>query len=436
MDISKLRTFEGLNPWWTNREVPTDLCGIERNQYLDQIKKYLEKEEIELISGTRRSGKTTVIYQTIRYLIQDKGVSPRNILLVNCDETVVKDNFKDIADIISTFNESISEKKYVFLDEVQYFDDWEQQLKNAFDRFRKNVKLVVSGSSALLSKSKKLYFLTGRFIPINVYPFSFREFLEIKGIRFQKKGDIDKQYREYAPLDLDKKLQQYLIYGGFPRIVFEEQPDERIKTAKLYYETILYKDILKMWEVKDVTALEKIGRFTLQNIGQRFSYRKISEALQTNLQTTQNYIDYLTNSFLIYLVEYYAKSSAMQIKKEKKIFTIDNILHTAHFGYKEIGSLAENLVFVSLIRNGHKVNYWKNKTEVDFIIEVNGIPIPIEVKYQQKINPDDLNGIYSFFQHYKNAKEGILITKNEFGTQKTKDGRRIKLIPLWLYLLN
>ncbi len=436
-DISKLKIFEELNPWWATGDVPSALVGIKRKEYLEQLKAHVEEEELELISGIRRSGKTTLIYQLIEHLIKEKKIPTRNILLVNCDEIAVKNSFQDIMDVVSTFNGSAEGRKYVFLDEVQYFENWEQQLKNVFDRFRKNVKLIVSvsGSSATLWKSKDLYYLAGRFTPIQVYPFSFNEFLQIKNVILPEAKTLDEKYKKYAQLDLDKYLQQYLVYGGFPRILLEENPEEKLKIAKLYFETILYKDILKLWEIKDVTALEKIGRFALQNIGQRFSYRKISDALQINLRTTQNYIDYLSNSFLIYLVEYYAKSSSMQIKKEKKIFTIDNILHTSYFGYENIGALAENSVFVHLLKKGNRVNYWKNKTEVDFVVEEKGSPLPIEVKYQQTINSADIKGLHSFFKHFEDSTEGLLITKNDFSTQKTKDGRVIKLVPLWLYLL-
>jgi len=125
----------------------------------------------------------------------------------------------------------------------------------------------------------------------------------------------------------------------------------------------------------------------------------------------------------------------MQIKKEKKVFTVDNILHTSYFGYENIGVLAENSVFVHLLKKGGRINYWKNKTEVDFVVEEKGSPLPIEVKYQETISSADVKGLYSFFKHFEDSKEGLLITKNDFGVQMTKDGRIIKLIPLWLYLL-
>ncbi len=433
MDLSKLRVFEELNPWWQASEVPRDLSGVRRDEYLNKLKALVGNEEISLVSGIRRSGKTTLLYQTIDYLLGE-GIDARNILLVNCDEIVVKNSFKDIHEIISTFNSSGEGRKYVFLDEVQYFEDWEQELKNAFDRFRKNVKIIASGSSAMLAKSKKLYFLTGRFEPLIVYPFSFKEFLQANEVKFFEEKSLEEKYEKNVALDLDKYVQQYLLYGGFPRIVFEKNVGEKKKLGKLYFETILYKDIVKLWEVKDVTALEKIGRFVLQNIGQRFSYRKISGALEINLKTTQNYLDYLKNSFLVYFVEYYAKSSAMQIKKEKKVFTIDSILTTSYFEHENFGSLAENAVFVHLERKELKPNYWKNTWEVDFVVEEE-TPLPIEVKYRESINHEDFKGLYSFFKHYENSQEGLLVTKNEFKTHKTTDGRIIKLIPLWLFLL-
>ncbi|MBI5036452.1 ATP-binding protein [Candidatus Micrarchaeota archaeon] len=431
-DLAKLRALEELNPWWLTGEVPSGLLGLERREHLAEITRNLDKDDVTIVSGIRRSGKTTLLYQTIASLLREKKVNPRNILLVNCDDATMENLFEGVHDIVSTFNASAEGKKYVFLDEVQYFRDWERQLKNAYDRFRKTVKLVVSGSSAVLSKSRDMYLLTGRFWPVSVHPFSFREFLELKGVKLQDAADW---YAEYAPLDLDRRLQQYLEYGGFPQIITEDDPAEKTKIARLYLETIIYKDIIKLWEVKDAAALERLCRFLLQNIGQRFSYRRVADTLQTNLKTTQNYIEYLSNSFLICFVEHYSGSSAQQIKKEKKVFAADNALHTAFFKAGDFGSLAENAVFNHLKRKHAKLHYWKNKHEADFVFEDDGVPVPVEVKYQRALNPEDFKCFHSFFKHFSSSRGGVLVTRNDFGTKRTDDGRTIRIVPLWLFLL-
>jgi hypothetical protein len=431
-DIADLRIFAELNPWWTSREVPSHLTGLPRPLYLEKIKKDVDKDEITILSGIRRAGKTTLLYQLTDHLLTS-GLSPRNILLVNCDEVILGETFQDIHSILSAFNDSASGKKYVMLDEVQYFSKWELQLKNAFDRFRGQIKIIVSGSSAVLTKSKDLYHLTGRSLPISLFPMSFPEFLQMNGIGITG-TTMEEKYKICAPLNLDSHLQKYLLYGGFPRIIAEESVEEKQRLAKLYYETIIYKDIIRLWEIKDVAALERLGRFLLQHIGQRFSYRKISDALGTNLQTTQNYIEYLSNSFLVYLIPYYSADQATRIKKEKKVFAIDNILHTAYFDSQNPGALAENLVFIHLLKRGQLPTYWKDKVEVDFIIEHAGRPVPLEIKYQNTISKEDFKGLASFFRKHEKADEGILITRDNFGNEDV-GGKKVRLVPLWLFLL-
>lgn len=428
-DIAKLRILSELNPWWISGEVPSRLKGLPRLAYLEKLEKDSDKDEISILSGIRRAGKTTLLYQLADRLLRS-GVPPRNILLVNCDEIILGEAFHDIHSILSAFNDSASGKKYVILDEVQYFREWELQLKNAFDRFRGQIKIIVSGSSAMLQKSKDLYHLTGRSLPVSLFPMSFPEYLALSGIHVEE-GTMAELHEKYAPLDPDSRLQAYLLYGGFPRIILEGSVDEKRRLARLYFETVIFKDIVRLWEIKDVSSLERIGRFLLQHISQRFSYRKISDALGTNLQTTQNYIEYLSNSFLIYLIPFHSPGQSTIIKKEKKVYTIDNILHTAHFGTEDLGALAENLVFIHLMRKGQLPSYWKDRYEVEFVMEG---AVPLEVKYQNTISKEDFKGLTSFFKQHGKSEEGVLVTRADFGYAEV-EGRKVRMIPLWLFLL-
>lgn len=143
---------------------------------------------------------------------------------------------------------------------------------------------------------------------------------------------------------------------------------------------------------------------------------------------------YLENSLLIKLIEYYAHSEDMQIKKEKKVYCADNALHSCYYGLFNQGALAENATYIHLSSKYAKINYWNNHKEVDFIVEKNNEPTAIEVKYQEEVKPEDLQGINSFFKHYPKCKNAFIVTKKQF-KKIEKEGKITYLIPLWLYLL-
>ncbi|MFH1306053.1 MAG: ATP-binding protein [Candidatus Micrarchaeota archaeon] len=437
MVSERLSLFVILNPWWRTQEVPSSWVGFPRKKYLNEMLRWIDDDFVQVISGIRRSGKTTIIYQVLDSLLKEKKIEPQNILFVNCDDVKVRKSFKYLSDIAEVFDLLGDGKKLIVLDEVQCYDRWEQQCKNLYDMYKGKVKFLISGSSATLRTSKDLQFLTGRMMPLNVSPFSFEEFLLAKKIALPKlEKDFERDYKKLLRLGLDALLQEYLEFGGFPEVVFAA-PEKKNQIAKEYLDKIIYKDIVKLWEIKDVKNLEKVALFLMQNAGQRFSFRKIADAVEENKNTTQNYLHYIEESCLLILVEYYAKSTAQQFRKEKKIMLADPIFHTSYFGLANIGSLAENSVFTHLAKRGFRVFYWKNTYEVDFVAESAGKgSIPIEVKYQNQIKSEDFKGICSFFRHFKKVKYGIVVTKDKIEMHKTKDGRAIQLVPLWLFLLS
>ena len=437
MVSERLSLFVPLNPWWRTSEIPSSWIGLSRKKYATEILNWIDDDFMQVISGIRRSGKTTLIYQVLDTLIKEKKLEPQNILFVNCDDVKVRESFKYLTDIAEVF-ESLGEgKKLIVLDEVQYYEKWEQQCKNIYDTYKGRIKFLISGSSATLRTSKDLHFLTGRIMPLTVNPFSFEEFLWAKKLTMPKISmNFDADYKKLVQLGLDTFVHEYLEFGGFPEIVFAA-PEKKNQIAKEYLDEVIYKDIVKLWEIKDVKNLEKVALFLTQNVGQRFSYRKIADAVGENKNTTQNYLHYIEESNLLRLIEYYAKSTAQQFRKEKKIALVDPVFHTSRFGMANIGPLAENCVYMHLEKGELRIFYWKNTYEVDFVVEnTKGELTPIEVKYQNEINAEDFKGLYSFFKHFEKVKYGIMVTKNKFETVKTKDGRIIQLVPLWLFLLS
>ncbi len=415
MVSERLSLFSPLNPWWRTSEVPSSWTGLPRKKYLTEMLKWIDDDFMQVISGIRRSGKTTLIHQVLNAIIKEKTFAPQNVLFVNCDDIKVRESFKYLADIAEGF-ESLGEgKKLIVLDEVQYYEKWEQQCKNIYDTYKGGIKFFISGSSATLRTSKDLHFLTGRIMPITINPFSFEEFLLAKKLALPKISmNFDADYKTLVQLNLGAFVHEYLEFGGFPEIVFAA-PEKKSQIAKEYLDEVIYKDIVKLWEIKDVKNLEKVALFLTQNVGQRFSYRKIADAVGENKNTTQNYLHYIEESTLLRLIEYYAKSTAQQFRKEKKIALVDPVFHTSRFGMANIGPLAENCAGMDLEKGNLRVFYWKNAYEVDFVAEnARGEITPIEVKYQNEINAEDFRGLHSFFKHFEKVKCGIMVTKDRF----------------------
>ena len=209
-----------LNPWWTGQEFET---GKPRLTYFSKIKRYLGTDEIIVLSGVRRSGKTTLLFQLSRYLIDDEHVSPRNILFVNCEEPDISSLENSLSTVVDTYRKEIPANGtvYLFFDEIQSIQRWERKIKSLYDR--KKYKIIITGSSSYLLDSKLSMLLSGRFFTIPVFPLDFREYLSFQGVEIT--GDaIVLASRKYEILN---QLKRYLHEGGFPIVVLQE--DERTK---------------------------------------------------------------------------------------------------------------------------------------------------------------------------------------------------------------
>ncbi|MEW6528997.1 MAG: ATP-binding protein [Candidatus Micrarchaeota archaeon] len=443
MDIAKKQVLAKSNPWWETGSVPKDKVGVKRLELLGRMLNELDSDLIKIIFGIRRSGKTFLVHQVINHLL-DKGVKPKNILYAALDSFEIQQNFKSLIEIVQDYCTEDNEKKFIFIDEVQYFDNWEIQLKNIYDSMKGKANLFVTGSSSFIIKAKKADPLLGRNVELHVFPLSFKEFVQLKKpeLKVKNVANFEQDYinLSFSVNAITNVLDSYLASSGYPEVVITGVKNEQ-QYFELYLSDIFVKDISRFWEIKDMPALETTAKFVLQNVGQRFSYTKIANAINQNTQAVMNYIGHLSSCQLISFVEYYSKSYANRAKKEKKVYAIDHGFSSFLFKQQNQGCIVENVVFIQLLRNAKQllpgIFYWKNTYEVDFVIEnAKGEITPIEVKYQNEINAGDFKGLRSFFKHFEKVKYGIMVTKNKFETVKTKDGKVIRLVPLWLFLLS
>ncbi len=437
------------NPWWHTKKVPGELAGIKRNRYLNQILPFIDSPEILKITGVRRAGKTTIMFQVIDFLLK-KGVDPKNICYIQMDDeefsfydkkTLIKEVIEEYSEISSRNIER--DKIYFLFDEIQYIENWPGWLKTYYDRF-KNIKFVVSGSSSMLIDRASVEKLSGRQIDFMVHTLSFGEFLEFKNIKNTKiKIKIQKNLSDLSISDIEKNIEllaakndlkislnRYLEVGGFPNVIFRNKT-ERELILKQYFRDIVYRDIVRVFKIRDVESLENLGVYMFKHIGKKFSFTSLSKVMGVSTDTIIEYFNMFLKTFLYHAVTYYSTALKSTIRKSKKLYCSDIGLRNAIISEKDEGEIVENVVLNHLKLNYDKIYYWDNKYECDFIVKTYDGLTPIEVKYQK--NPEKINGIIEFMEKFK-IKRGIVVTKDTLKKEKFND-REILFIPLWIFLL-
>ncbi len=349
-DLQK-QTIELLNPWVRGKELE---LGIIRTNYLVPIDEVVKKsKQFLFILGSRRLGKTTIIFQYIDQLINE-GVDPKKILFLSLDNTNLAQ--LDIYGLLA------SEKyKYVFLDEVHYLEDWARILKSLYDIPGYKTRIVASGSSSKVIEDNEAY-LTGRSRKIMVLPLSYLEF-----------GEFDKT---------DNQLQNYLFYGGYPEHVSEKNPNYLNELLR----DVVEKDIVKMHRVRSGQNLIEVLQILAKQVGHAGSANKISKVLGLDNKTTLNFVEYLCEVQLISPVFQYAKKLNERLYAPKKYYFQDLGMRNSLVGNVDIGAIVENAVFLKLKETYGTENVFYGATtrgeEIDFVVKVGvGQIILVESKY-------------------------------------------------------
>ncbi|MBI5065931.1 ATP-binding protein [Candidatus Woesearchaeota archaeon] len=434
------KELEKLNPWWISDKL--DLSKFVERDIFSKLTEELETRRIIQILGPRRSGKTTLIKQTISFLL--KKINPRNILYYSFDDPVLAIHtdslFKDILDFFLE-NIAVEGKKYVFFDEVHTCKDWHVWMKSFFDKYSEKVKFVITGSSSLVLQRDANLYLRGRSFDFTIYPLSFHEFLKFNNVEIKlftikeikKMDSIGVSKIRETVIDL---FRSYVLVGGFPEWF-------SIKETSKWFETIrndipkkaIYEDVSNQFNIRSPKTLENIFTFIMENQSKILSYESINEIAGLHRSILLNYIEYLKSSYLIIEIHKFAKSVKEQIKSKKKYLCIDQGLRNAivkdyEIKFENEGFIMENLIGVHLALRG-KTFYFRRNGEIDFVF-LNEKIIPVEVKYSSQ--PEVNKEFFSFIED-NNLDEGIIITKDYFKVEKIKK-TTINYIPAWLFLLS
>lgn len=401
----------------------------------------LDIDFILTITGPRRAGKTYFCFQLIQKLMK-QGVSRENIVYINFeDNKLLGATAEDLDKILESFLElSNTDKKhniYLFLDEIQVVKDWDAWARKIYDS-KKEIKLILTGSSSKLLSKEISTKLRGRVINKEILPLSFKEILSwskvdynIKIIAYSKEKILIK-----------KLFSKYIMEGGYPAIFINKNlPKEEI--FRNYYDSIIFKDIIERYKVEDVKKLKSIAQLLFQSISNEISYNRLANKLKSSgfkisKSTIIEYVSYFEDVYLFFQNIKYEYSMAKQIGSIKKIYCIDNgLLNSVSFRFSEDkGKLLENLAFIELKRRGKEIYYHRKEYECDFLIkEKDKVVAAIQVceELTEKNEKRELGGLLEVMKLY-GLKECTILTLDKEGKREI-EGKTINIIPIWVWLL-
>ena len=378
-----------------------------------------------VITGVRRSGKSTLLY-IIKNTLKLKE---KEYLYINFnDERLIDFITEDFQMVIDFLNEQgYSKNCTLFLDEIQETKSWEKWV----DRIKQKHTIFITGSNSKLLSKEISTILTGRSVSIELYPFSFKEFLEAKNMKVENwKLSLELQSK------LRKKFAEYAESGGIPKAIIED--DRRLLQEN--YENIIYRDIIKRFNRNLEKPIKEVSLFLLSNISKESSIRAISKTIHVkNLSTIKSILETFENSFLFFFVNKFDFSVKKQIQNPRKVYCIDTgfSIHGGFSVSEDKGRVLENIVFLQLKRMKKDIYYFSEKGECDFVLR-KGVKIEESIQVCYELNDEnrerEINGLIEAMDKFK-MKKGLILTYNQEEEIKVNK-KKIIIKPVWKWVLS
>lgn len=397
--------------------------GVER-EILRELKKTISAPQIMVITGLRRVGKSTLLAQIANKYLKN------GYYFVNFeDERLLNFQVKDFDLLHETLISLFGEKQIFLFDEIQNVPEWERFVRRLHDQ---GYKFIVTGSNASLLSQELGTRLTGRSIRVELFPFSFREFLSFKEVKVPAlKVLTTKQKGQLLKLTKD-----YIVSGGIPDSL--KYPE--LKIHKTLYDDVLYRDIATRYKLDNVKSLKELTFYLVSNISTLISFNKLKELLKLgSVNTVKSYIDYLENSWLFFVVNKYAYSVKEQQIAAKKIYGIDTgLVSSVGFSFSENkGKLMENVVYLQLRRKHQDIYYYKTTQdyEVDFFLPKENAFIQVSQCFDSPETQErEIRAITAAVLEQKEVTTHIVVTESDKQTID-REGLQIQVLPLYEWLL-
>lgn len=332
----------------------------------------MDQDIIKVLTGIRRCGKS-VMLELIKKELRKKGISESRIVSINFESRAVHyvKSLDAAYGYIRDVAQSQQEKIYLFLDEVQELEGWEKMVNSCMIDF--SCDIYITGSNAKLLSGELATYLSGRYVEIRVYPFSFQEAL----LMFPEKSE-------------QEVFRFYLQWGGMPFLYqFPIDENSAVQYLNDLYDSILLKDVIQRNKIRDTEQFKRILHYMIANIGNSFSASSITKYMKSeyrgiSAETLYNYLDYCKSACLLHLVPRQDLKGKSLLQFQEKIYLIDHGIREAIYGnyMRDINRILENIVYVELLRRGYTVTVGKNQNkEVDFVAEKNGAKAYYQVTY-------------------------------------------------------
>jgi predicted AAA+ superfamily ATPase len=375
------------------------------------IEKWIDEKEIIIITGVRQVGKTSLL-QLLEKKIKAKNISEKNIFYLSLEDLNVLNSLNENPENIFRYALDKNKKNYFLIDEIQYLDNPSNFLKLLYDKYAGQIKLIITGSSALELKADFQDSLAGRKATFEINPLDFEEFLQFKNfayIDYLSKKDLPENIKK----EFDDKLEEYLLYGGMPAVVLQDDKEKKTKLLKEYIGAYINKDIRAIGKIENIARFNNFIKVIASQIGGLLNINELSNTLNINRRTLEKYLELLEYTFILGKALPFLGNIRSQITKMPKIYLFDNGIRNAILenfiaidSRNDAGVLFENFVFMELKKNiSDKIFFYRTAGggEIDFITERDGKIFPLEVKFKRLRNKIDERVIENFI--IKSKKE-------------------------------
>lgn len=425
------------NFWGRPQEV-----GIERDHYLKHLNRLAKAKDFSIsIIGVRRSGKTFLTKQFLKKAI-DSGLDPKQTLYVNLEDPRFHPylSLELLDEIYQAYRTFVNKEGFalIVLDEVQNIKNWEKWVRRTMEK--ENVQIVMTGSTSSLLKTEVSTALTGRSLTLEVFPLSFHEFLKFKGVVLEDQLDVVKNKAK-----IERLFIEYLQFGGFPRVVLEEDEFLKREMLKELFDGIVMRDIVFRYGFRDVNSVKLVAELAINSFSSLKSVSSLRNELAGILKrkVSPNFVaevmEALRESYLLFTIPPFSPKIKDVKKYPKKIYAVDTGLATTvtlSFS-KNLGRLVENAVALHLIKKYGENNlfYYRGKREVDFILR-EGLRITKAIQVTWDLRESYEREVKALLEAMDvfNLGEGIIVTADQEREEVYED-KEIRVLPFWKFLL-
>lgn len=418
--------FKKIISEWIERNLPE---MIER-----EIEFKIDKDSIVAITGPRRVGKTYLLFNKIKQLLETN--EKEEILFIDFEDNRLTGISNEELDDMFVAHKELSDNdiKYLFFDEIQEIDKWSRFVRRLHNL--KKYYIVITGSSSKLMSKEIATELRGRYRSILLLNFSFKEFLRYKGFDYKKTTEYTANKGKLMRL-----FDEYMRYGGYPEIIKKENEIEKKELANSYFDTTYYKDVVERHRIKNTEIIELLMSYLIDINSGIFSVSSFEKSLRSkgikvSKKTISQYLKYLEEAFFVFAIEKFSYSKRVRIQNPKKVYLSDNVFHTVLSLTNDKGKLLESLAMQEFKRKGFDVFYFKHAKECDFILQKNRkLASAVQVTYDlnDKNKKREMDGLVEAMRELK-IKDGMILTYDQEDSLKY-ERYEIRVVPMWRFLL-